>query len=94
MKPRKTKDIDNRLKRKGFKEEKRDHTFYFLYYNNKKTSVYTKISHGISEYGNNLLTQMAQQLSLTNSELNKFLDCPLSYENLIQILKIKNRIKP
>ena len=92
MKPRKSRDIDNQLKRKGFKKEERDHAFYFLYYKNKKTSVYTKISHGISEYGNHLLNQMAQQLSLTATELNRFLDCPLTYENLINILIEKKRI--
>ena len=56
-------------------------------------NVYTKISHGISEYGNNLLSQMANQLSLSNSELGKFLDCPLTYERYIEILKRKKRIE-
>ncbi len=93
MKPRKIKNLDSQLKRKGFISEKRDHTFYFLHYKNQKTSVYTKLSHSISEYGNNLLSQMARQLSLTNSEFEDFLECPMTYDNLIERLKERNRIK-
>jgi len=93
MKPRKTKNLDSQLKRKGFISDERDHTFYFLHYKNKKTSVYTKLSHSISEYGNNLLSQMARQLSLTNSEFENFLECPMTYDNLIEKLKERNRIE-
>ena len=93
MKPRKTKDLDSQLKKKGFIPEKRDHTFYFLHYKNKKTSVYTKLSHNINEYGNSLLSQMARQLSLTNSEFENFIECPLTYNDLIEKLKEKNILK-
>lgn len=93
MKPRKTKDISSKLSSKGFVPEHRDHTFFYLYYKNKKTSVYTKLSHSISEYSNNLLSQMAKQLSLTNSEFENFLECPLTYDNLIERLMERNRIE-
>ena len=93
MNPRKTKDISSQLKKKGFVAKQGDHTFFYLYYRNKKTSVYTKLSHSIKEYSDNLLSQMAKQLSLTNSELKNLIECPLTYDNLIEILKEKNKIK-
>lgn len=93
MKPRKTKEISSQLLKKGFISEQRDHTFFYLYYKNKKTSVYTKLSHSIKEYPDNLLSQMAKQLSLTNSELDDFINCPLSYDKLINILLEKNKIQ-
>jgi len=93
MKPRRRNKLDSQLKRKGFISEERDHTFYFLHYKNQKTSVYTKLSHSISEYGNNLLSQMARQLSLTNSEFENFLECPMTYDNLIEKLKERKRIE-
>lgn len=93
MRPRKRNKLDSQLKRKGFISAERDHTFYFLYYKNQKTSVYTKLSHGINEYGNNLLSQMARQLSLTNSEFENFLECPMTYDNLIERLKERGRIE-
>jgi len=92
MRPRKTRDLDSQLKRKGFISEQRNHIFYYLIYKNKKTSIYTKLSHSISEYSNNLLSLMAKQLSLTNLEFESLLDCPLSYDDLINKLKERNRI--
>ncbi len=93
MNPRKTRDIDYQLKKKGFKEEQRDHTFYFLYYKNKKTSVFTKISHNLNEYGDPLLSNMAKQLSLTIGEFEKLIDCPINHEKLIKILIDRGIIK-
>jgi len=93
MKPRKTKEISSQLLKKGFMSEKRDHTFFYLYYKNKKTSIYTKLSHSIKEYSDNLLSQMAKQLSLSNSELEDFIDCPLSYDKFISILLKQNKIQ-
>jgi len=93
MKPRRRNKLDSQLKRKGFISQERDHTFYFLHYKNKKTSVYTKLSHSISEYGNNLLSKMARQLSLTSSEFENLLECPMTYDNLIERLKERGRIE-
>ncbi len=93
MKPRRTKELDSQLRKKGFVSVNRDHTFYFLHYKNKKTSVYTKLSHSINEYSNNLLSQMAKQLFLTNSEFEDFIECPLTYHDLIEKLKERKIIK-
>lgn len=93
MKPKRTKDIGKKLQQKGFKREERGHIYFILYYNNKKTSVYTKLSHSIKEYGKPLLNQIAHQLSLTNEQLDKFLSCPLTHDDLVKILVDKGRIR-
>ena len=93
MKPRKSKDLDIQLKKKGFVPTERDHVYYFLYYKNKKTSIFTKISHGIKEYSNDLLSQMAKELSLTNTEFEQLIDCPLTHEGLISLLLAKSKIR-
>jgi hypothetical protein len=43
--PRKARDVKKALKLKGFREEERDHWYYFFYHAGKKTDIYTKISH-------------------------------------------------
>lgn len=89
MNPRKTKEIARSLENKGFVKAKRDHAFYFLHINDKKTRIHTKLSWGIKEYGSNLLSRVARGLRLSNSQLNDLLDCPLSKEDYVKLL-IKN----
>jgi len=91
MSSKKKKDISSSLKKKGFIETSRNHTFYYLYYKNKKTSIYTKLSHSINEYGDNLLAQIAKQLRLRKNELIELLDCPMKREDYINLL-IKRKI--
>lgn len=90
MKPRKNKEIAKILEKKGFKKIEGDHSFYFFFVEGKKTSVRTKISHGRVEYGRELLSQMAKQLNLTNSELQLLFDCPLTQEKYTALLIGKN----
>ncbi|MBC7349636.1 MAG: hypothetical protein H5U05_06655 [Candidatus Aminicenantes bacterium] len=92
MKPRKTKELDAILKKKGFITYKRDHTFYILCDGNRKTSIFTKLSHGMKEYSKDLLAQMARQLSLSNKEFEQLLNCPINHDKLIKLLKEKNKI--
>jgi len=42
-------DVRAALTQKGFREERRDHWFYFFLYQNKKTPIYTKVSFGQRE---------------------------------------------
>ena len=93
MNPRKTRDIAKSLENKGFVKANRDHAFYFLYINNKKSRIYTKLSWGIKEYGSNLLSQIARRLRLSNSQLNDLLDCPLSKEDYVKLLLENGDIK-
>jgi len=93
MKPRKAKDLESSLKKKGFVPSDRSHTYYVLYYGSRKTSIMTKVSHGIKEYGDDLLSQMAKQLSLTKPEFEQLVDCPLTQERLLRLLLSRGKIR-
>lgn len=86
MKPRKAAEIASALLNKGFRRSQSHHTFYILYAQGRKTSARTKISHSIREYGRSLLAQIARQLCLTASELDQFLECPLTEEDYVDRL--------
>ena len=83
--------IVNALKRKGFKEESRDHIYLFYHHQDKKTSIYTKISRGsqFKTYDINLLSKMKNQLHITLIELNQLIDCSLTGVDYQRILKEK-----
>jgi len=92
MASRKSREIKDSLIKKGFISEQRDHTYLFLHVAGRKSSIHTKISHGIKEYGDTLLSFMSRQLQLSTKQLNDLLDCPLSYEDYLAILKEKKAI--
>ena len=64
----KTEKIDKALRKKGFKNEQRDHNYYFYYYNGKKSAINTKTSHGKDEIGDSLIGMMAKQLHLKKEQ--------------------------
>ncbi len=88
----KTHKISKALLSKGFKERKSDHLYFFFYYNEKKTSIRTKLSHGKSEYDDSLLNFMKKELYLDKGELERLISCTLSEADYIQILKDKGKI--
>jgi hypothetical protein len=60
---------------------------FWLYDGEKKTSVKTWVSHGLSEYGDNLLAQVRKQLCLdTKTQLLELVECPLSQQEYLRIL--------
>jgi hypothetical protein len=76
---RKTIDIVRSLEAKGFKLREGDHHYYIFYtQSGKKTSVFTKTSHGTSEVDDFLLKKMADQCKLTKSKFLDLVDCPMS----------------
>lgn len=91
MRTAKTRDVKGSLLRKGFIEDNNDHKFYHLYVNDKRTSVRTKISHGETEIDTFVLKQMAKQVCLNNDQFEDLINCPLSYNDYIEIL-IENQI--
>jgi hypothetical protein len=92
--PFKARDVSSVLKQKGFEEyPDRDHTFYFFHYSGKKTSVYTKISHGETDIGDPLCSLMARQMKLTKSQFRDFIDCPLTVEEYTKVLEDHNHVK-
>jgi hypothetical protein len=91
----KTKDIAAALTKKGFVAERgkrrKKHTFYFLYVNGKKTRIWTELSHGITEYSDDLLTSVRKQLKFEkNRELKEFIDCPTTYEKYVEMLEVRS----
>lgn len=92
MAQRDREEIRSALCAKGFLEENNDHYFYYLIYNSKRTSIYTKISKG-SNYRTiqrKLLSLMSKQLKLSNTQFLDFVDCNLSGEKYLELLKQKN----
>lgn len=89
----KTRVIENALSQKGFKKKESHHKKYTLYINGKRTSIYTFVSHGTKEYGDNLLNKMKNQLHISREELNDLIDCPLKHEDLVRILADKKFLK-
>ena len=90
MSTRKTSQIKNSLTSKGFKPEYTHHEMFWLYVDDKRTGIRTRISHGKNEYGDNLLGQMARQIKLKRAELDDLIDCPLTGEAYLTILKDKD----
>jgi hypothetical protein len=89
----KTKDIRKSLLVKGFQETNTHHEMYWLYVGTRKTSVRTRISHSESEYGDRLLNQMAKQVGLNRAEFDELIECPLSRDEYVQLLKTRGIVK-
>jgi len=92
MATRKAREIKEGLVKKGFITVEGDHTFLFFSVEGRKSSIRTKISYGIKEYGDNLLSLVARQLKISTKQLDDLLDCPLSYNDYLAILKTKEII--
>ena len=86
-------DINKALLKKGFFSQESDHTFFYLFVNGQKTSIWTKYSHGEKEIGNPLIAQMASQTKLEKDQFMDLIRCPLSKEKYIDILKNNGHIK-
>jgi len=82
----KTLKIEKGLLRKGFAKENSNHKFFHLFINNRRTNIYTKISHGKKEIDDYLIGRMASQTGLTKNEFIDLIECPLSYEDYIKLL--------
>jgi hypothetical protein len=90
----KTRDINTSLLRKGFKPKDTDHHFYYFTHEGKKTSVYTKTSHGKSSVDDiNLIGKMQKQLHLNKNQFKLLIECPLGENEYIEILRSKNVLK-
>lgn len=91
MRPRKPLDIEKALLKKGFiKESNSHHHYYYLIIDGKKSDLSTYLSHGKStkDYGSNLMSKIKKQLRFEDSNLaESFLDCPMSKEQYIEMLK-------
>lgn len=96
MKPRKTKEIQKVLEKKGFvlEPEKDHHQFYYLLIDGKKQAIKTYFSHGKKEYDKFLMGQIKKQLKFKETEkAEDFFDCPLTKEQYIEMLIELGEIK-
>ena len=83
----KARDVSQALTGKGFAEDnKRDHIYYFLWYNGRKSNIFTKISHAEREIGRALCSAMARQIRLTGPQFHEFIQCDLTLEQYIALL--------
>ena len=91
MSTRKLRDVEASLKKKGFQQREGDHSF-FTYHrssDNKKTSVFTKTSHGATDIGDSIIGKMAQQCQLIRNDFLDLVDCPLNRPGYEAKLKTK-----
>lgn len=93
--PKKVRDVRKALLSKGFREEKRHHWYYFFHHEGKKSSIYTKISHGETDISNSLCSAMARQMRLQGrSQFDEFVDCSLSEETYAALLIEGKHLQP
>lgn len=90
--PRKAKDVSGTLLRKGFRQHQGDHAFFRLYVDGKKTRIGTKISHGEKEIHDALLGQMARDAKLVKSEFLELVDCPMSEQHYVALLRERGHV--
>lgn len=96
MKPRKTKDLQRVLLKKGFSvvPEKDHHQYYVLFADGKKQAIRTYFSHGLKEYSSNLMSLIKKELKFFDSKkAEDFFDCPMSYDMYVEMLKENGTIK-
>lgn len=90
--PRKAKDVSANLLRKGFQQREGDHSFFRLYVDGKKTRVGTKISHGEKEIQDGLLGQMARDTKLVKHEFLDLVDCPMTAQRYVELLRERGHV--
>jgi len=92
MTTRKTRDVTAALRKKGFEQSEGDHSFFTYYRANdqKKTAVFTKVSHGETEIGDYLISKMAQQCRLARPEFLNLVDCQIDRAGYEVLLKSKD----
>jgi len=86
--------IKDALLSKGFVDESVGrHRKLRLWVNEAGTGIYTFYSHSAKECDDYILDRMAKQLKIFRVQLNKLIDCTLSKEEYINILKENHHIK-
>ncbi len=88
----KTRDIESALLSKGFRRDNRHHEYLWLYVEERRTSVRTWLSHGIREYGDDLLAKVKKELGISKPQLVALVRCPLSYDGYVNHLQTSGRI--
>ncbi|MHA1414327.1 MAG: hypothetical protein ACTSO4_17150 [Promethearchaeota archaeon] len=87
--------IKSRLEQKGFMNSRsKKHHYMMFYYNGKKTRVHTTLNLRPNQtVMKGMFNKISKDLFLEKSELIDLIECPLSEEKLVQILKNRNAIR-
>ena len=83
-------DVEGGLAKKGFRDTGgKKHRVYKLIVGGFETGVMTMVSRGTKykTLGDTLVSRMAKQLSLTKAQFVDLVNCPLSHEGFVNILK-------
>ncbi len=95
MPVRTAREVISSLISKGFEKSNNDHKKFILYINNKKTNIWTKVSHGkkSNDLGSFILSSIKKQIKLdTTSQLLELVDCTMSGSDYLEILKQNQKI--
>lgn len=83
-----TDKVISSLVKKGFVLDKTHHKYYSLCLpDGKKTRIKTYVSHGSSGIDDYLIKQMSTQMKLTKEQFKNFVECPLSYEAYLDVIR-------
>lgn len=87
-------DVERALRKKGFVEENASHRVFRLHTDEGKTSVVTHTSHGSAkeDLGPVLISKMSKQLNLSKNEFLALVECPLSKEELVGLLRDRGHL--
>ncbi len=85
--PKPAREVMASLKQKGFRKKENDHSFFHLWVAEKKTTIYTKVSHGEKEIHDRLLGMMARQLKLSSKQFRDLVECPFTADQLVEHLR-------
>ncbi len=84
----KTRTIAAALLRKGFEAHSSHHTFYYPLVDGRPEKIHTILSHGVDEYGPDLLSRMRRQLrSPTMETFLDFVECRLECDEYVRLLR-------
>jgi hypothetical protein len=93
MAPRPTRIIRAALVQKGFvQQEDSSHQAFVLFVDGEKKKVHTHYSHGARECDDYILGLMSRQLLLSRSQLNALIDCQMSGEEYVTMLKERGEL--
>lgn len=92
MVARSSKLILQSLLKKGFVARTGHHVNLALHVDGVYKGVSTYISHGNKDYGDALLSSMSKQLHLSKAELLEFIDCQMSGDDYLVLLRERGHI--
>lgn len=83
------------LKKKGFLEDTSgNHVYYWYWFNDRKTTIRTCISHGEDEIDKWLICKMARQLFLSKDDFVELVSCSLDADAYRERMVFEGHILP